>query len=70
VELACLIKPFPREMHLVAVQAKENKNDDDWQLCVTQAALLHNVTQETSGCLQDKHKSMGILSKATTWRFL
>jgi hypothetical protein len=60
-------KFFPREVHLVAAQAKEDESvGDDWKQCVAQAASVHK--NRVDAC-KINTSVWGILSNATTWRF-
>ena len=57
---------FPCKVHVVAVQAKENEDEDDWKLCVAQAASLHKNRVDA---YKANTNVWGILSNATNWRF-
>lgn len=60
-------KTIPREVHLVAVEAKTNIGISDILQCVAEAATLYKICLDAG---KAKKSVWGILSNAETWRFI
>jgi len=62
-----LSKAIPREVHLVAVEAKTSIGISDLLQCVAEAATLYKIRVDAR---KAKKSVWGILSNAETWRFI
>ncbi|KAI3648359.1 hypothetical protein MP228_006213 [Amoeboaphelidium protococcarum] len=62
-----LSKAIPREVHLVAVEAKTSIGTLDLLQCIAEAATLYKIHVDTR---KPKKSVWGILSNAETWRFI
>jgi hypothetical protein len=62
-----LSKAIPREVHLVAVEAKTSVGISDLLQCVAEAATLYKIRVDAR---KAKKSVWGILSNAETWRFI
>ena len=60
-------KEPPKEVHLVAAEAKHDGLDDNYWQCVAQAAALHKSRKEAG---KVNKNVWGILSNAALWRFI
>jgi hypothetical protein len=58
---------IPREVHLVAVEAKTSIGDQDLWQCVAEAASLYKTRVDAG---KAKRSVWGILSNAETWKFI
>ncbi|KAI3635549.1 hypothetical protein MIR68_006187 [Amoeboaphelidium protococcarum] len=62
-----LSKAIPREVHLVAVEAKTSIGTLDLLQCIAEAATLYKIRVDAR---KPKKSVWGILSNAETWRFI
>jgi hypothetical protein len=60
-------KEPPKEVHLVAAEAKRDGLDDNYWQCVAQVAALHKSRKAAE---KKSKKVWGILSNASLWRFM
>jgi hypothetical protein len=57
----------PRELHMVALEAKTRFGDDDLWQCVAETATLYKSRKDAK---KEKCSVWGVLSNATNWKFI
>ncbi|KAJ3307843.1 hypothetical protein HDV04_002453 [Boothiomyces sp. JEL0838] len=60
-------KTPPRELHLLAFEAKTSFDEDDLWQCVAETAALYKSRKDAN---KEKCSVWGVLSNATTWKFI
>lgn len=57
----------PKELHLIAIEAKTRWGEDDYWQCVAETATLYKSRKDAE---KAKCSVWGVLSNATDWQFI
>ena len=57
----------PKEIHLIAIEAKTSWGEDDYWQCVAETATLYKSRKDAG---KEKCSVWGVLSNATDWQFI